>query len=228
MNKILLETTNLKKSFEHVNGRITLFENINLKIQEGDLVALVGPSGSGKSSLLHLLALLDEPTKGEIILNKKQTKNLSDSQRDEIRRKYISIIFQDNNLLTDFTALENVMMPLIIKGEENKEIRHKVERILKDLKILNRSNHFPNELSGGEQQRVAIARALIAETKLILADEPTGNLDYKTSKEIFSIFLKLKKLKKTIIFATHNRELANRADYKLFISNGNIKRVNAR
>ena len=227
MNKILLETTNLKKSFEHVNGRITLFENINLKIQEGDLVALVGPSGSGKSSLLHLLALLDEPTKGDIILNKKQTKNLSDSQRDEIRRKYISIIFQDNNLLTDFTALENVMMPLIINDEGNNTIKEKSKKILRDVKILNRSNHFPKELSGGEQQRVAIARALVAETKLILADEPTGNLDFKTSREIFSLFLKLKKLKKTIIFATHNRELANRADYKLFISEGNIKRANA-
>ena len=227
MNKILLETTNLKKSFEHVNGRITLFENINLKIQEGDLVALVGPSGSGKSSLLHLLALLDEPTKGEIILNKKQTNNLSDSQRDEIRRKYISIIFQDNNLLTDFTALENVMMPLIINDESPNIIKEKSKKILRDVKILNRSNHFPKELSGGEQQRVAIARALVAETKLILADEPTGNLDFKTSKEIFSLFLKLKKLKKTIIFATHNRELANRADYKLFISEGNIKRANA-
>ena len=227
MNKILLETTNLKKSFEHVNGRITLFENINLKVQEGDLVALVGPSGSGKSSLLHLLALLDEPTKGEIILNKKQTKNLSDSQRDEIRRKYISIIFQDNNLLADFTALENVMMPLIINDGSNNTIKEKSKKILQDVKILNRSNHFPKELSGGEQQRVAIARALVAETKLILADEPTGNLDFKTSREIFSLFLKLKKLKKTIIFATHNRELANRADYKLFISEGNIKRANA-
>ena len=227
MNKTLLETINLKKSFEHMNGRITLFENINLKIQEGDLVALVGPSGSGKSSLLHLLALLDEPTKGEVILNKKQTKNLTDSQRDEIRRKYISIIFQDNNLLTDFTALENVMMPLIINDERPSIIKEKSKKILRDVKILNRSNHFPRELSGGEQQRVAIARALVAETKLILADEPTGNLDFKTSREIFSLFLKLKKLKKTIIFATHNRELANRADYKLFISEGNIKRANA-
>ena len=227
MNKTLLETINLKKSFEHMNGRITLFENINLKVKEGDLVALVGPSGSGKSSLLHLLALLDEPTKGEITLNRKQTKNLSDDQRDEIRRQYISIIFQDNNLLTDFTALENVMMPLIINNESNNTIKEKSKKILKDVKILNRSNHFPKELSGGEQQRVAIARALVAETKLILADEPTGNLDFKTSREIFSLFLKLKKLKKTIIFATHNRELANRADYKLFISEGNIKRANA-
>ena len=228
MNKVLLETINLKKSFQHLNGSITLFNNFNIKIKEGDLVALVGPSGSGKSSLLHLLALLEEPTNGKILVNKNQTKNLTNNQKDELRRKNISIIFQDNNLLTDFTAIENVMMPLIIKGENKKNILQKAQKILNDVKVLNRSNHFPNELSGGEQQRIAIARALIAETKLILADEPTGNLDFKTSKEIFSLFLKLKKLKKTIIFATHNRELANRADYKLFISDGNIKRVNAR
>ena len=228
MNKIILETNNLKKSFNHVNGKITLFENFNIKIKEGELVALVGPSGSGKSSLLHLLALLDDPTKGEIILNKQETQYLSNYQKDELRRRSVSIIFQDNNLLTDFTAIENVMMPLIIKGENTKVIFKKAEQILKNVKIFNRSKHFPNQLSGGEQQRIAIARAIIAETKIILADEPTGNLDFKTSKEIFSLFLKLKKLKKTIIFATHNRELANRADYKLYISQGTIKRVNAR
>ena len=228
MNKILIETRNLKKTYKHLNGNITLFNNLNLKIKQGDLVALVGPSGSGKSSLLHLLALLDEPTKGNIKLNDISIKKFEDEKKDEIRRKYISIIFQDNNLLNDFTAIENVMMPLIIKGENLDNSKNKAKKILKAVKILDRSQHFPSELSGGEQQRVAIARALIAETNLILADEPTGNLDFKTSKEIFSYFLKLKKLKKTIIFATHNRELANRADYKLLISNGDIKRVNAR
>ena len=228
MSKILIETVNLKKTYNHLNGTITLFNNLNLKIKQGELVALVGPSGSGKSSLLHLLALLDEPTKGDIKINDIFTKKFEDEKKDEIRRKNISIIFQDNNLLNDFTAIENVMMPLIIKGENIDKTKNKAQKILKAVKILERSQHFPSELSGGEQQRVAIARALIAETNLILADEPTGNLDFKTSKEIFSYFLKLKKLKKTIIFATHNRELANRADYKLLITNGDIKRVNAR
>ena len=227
MSKILLETINIKKTYEHINGNIILFNNLNLKIKQGDLIALIGSSGSGKSSLLHLLALLDNPSKGKILINNKEASSLNESQKDEIRRKNISIIFQDNNLLSDFTALENVMMPLLIKGENEKDILSKAKKILKDVKILNRSDHFPNELSGGEQQRVSIARALIADTDLILADEPTGNLDFKTSKEIFSLFLKLKKLKKTIIFATHNRELANRAYYKLFISDGHIKRVNA-
>ena len=227
MNKILLETVNLKKTYDHKNGTINLFDNVNIKIKRGDLVALVGPSGSGKSSFLHLLALLDDPTKGKILLKNKDIKNFSDEEKDQTRRKNISIIFQDNNLLTDFTALENVIMPLIIKGEKTSISIEKGKKILKDIRISNRANHFPNELSGGEQQRVAIARALISETDLILADEPTGNLDYKTSEDIFSYFLKLKKLNKAIIFATHNRELANKADYKLSIFKGNIKRANA-
>jgi ABC-type lipoprotein export system ATPase subunit len=228
MNKTLLETVNLKKTYQHKNGTIDLFDKVNIKIKTGDLIALVGPSGSGKSSFLHLLALLDDPSKGKILLKNKDTANFSDEEKNQARRNNISIIFQDNNLLTDFTALENVIMPLIIKGEKTNASIKKAEKLLKDVKILNRINHFPNELSGGEQQRVAIARALISETDLILADEPTGNLDYKTSEDIFSYFLKLKKLNKAIIFATHNRELANKADYKLSISRGNIKRVNAR
>ena len=144
-----------------------------------------------------------------------------------LEKKNISMIFQGNNLLTDFTALENVLMPLIIREEKNKISLKKAEKILASFNMKSRQNHYPDELSGGEQQRVAIARALISETDLILADEPTGNLDYRTSQEIFSYFLKLKKLNKTIIFATHNRDLANKADYKLSILNGNIKRGNA-
>ena len=131
MNKILLETVNLKKTYGHINGNITLFNNLNLKINHGDLIALIGPSGSGKSSLLHLFALLDDPSKGKILINNKQTNSLTESQKDEIRRKNISIIFQDNNLLTDFTALENVMMPLLIKGEPKKDILFKAKKYYK-------------------------------------------------------------------------------------------------
>ncbi len=228
MSKAILEIKNLKKVFEHKNGNIELFKNVSIKINRGELIALVGPSGSGKSSFLHLLALLDNPSQGKIILKNKDTKTLVDREKDLMRRENISIIFQDNNLLNDFTALENVIMPLIIKDENTNSAIDKAKRILRKLKMDNRLNHFPHELSGGEQQRVAIARALISETDIILADEPTGNLDYITSKNIFSYFLELKKLNKAIIFATHNRELANKSDYKLSISNGNIKRVNAR
>ena len=228
MSKYLLETINLKKSFDHRNGRIDLFNNVNIKVKKGELIALVGPSGSGKSSFLHLLALLDEPTKGRILFNNENAKNFKDIKKDNIRREKISIIFQDNNLLTDFTAIENVMMPLIIKGERPNSAVSKALSVLKQVNISDRKNHFPSEMSGGEQQRIAIARALIAETDLILADEPTGNLDYDTSQDIFSYFLKLKKLNKAIVFATHNRELANKADYKLSIYKGNIKRVNVK
>ena len=228
MSNLIIETLDLKKTYKHSNGNIILFDKLNIKIKKGDLVALVGPSGSGKSSLLHLLALLDEPSKGSIKINNISTNKLNDEEKDLIRREKISIIFQDNNLLNDFTAVENVMMPLLIKNINREEAKKRAQKILMSVKLIERSQHFPNELSGGEQQRVAIARALIAETDLILADEPTGNLDYKTSAEIFSYFLKLKKIKKTIIFATHNRELANKADYKLSISNDGIKRVNAR
>ena len=226
MNNNILEIKKVNKSFQHRNGLIKIFKNVTLNIKKGDLVAIVGPSGSGKSTLLNMISLIDTPTTGKIFFNNKDLVNLNLESKDNIRKKYISMIFQNNNLLTDFTALENVLMPLIIREENVKLSRKKAENILASFNLKSRQNHFPDELSGGEQQRVAIARTLIAETDLILADEPTGNLDYKTSQEIFSYFLKLKKLNKTIIFATHNRDLANKADYKLSILNGNIKRTN--
>ena len=226
MNDNILEIKKINKNFQHRNGLVEIFKDVNLKIKRGDLVALIGPSGSGKSTLLNMISLIDTPTSGKIILNNRDVKNLNEEIKDDIRKRYVSMIFQHNNLLHDFTALENVLMPLIIREEKIKSSQKKAEKILASFNLKNRLNHFPDELSGGEQQRVAIARALISETDLILADEPTGNLDYKTSYEIFSYFLKLKKLNKTIIFATHNRDLANKADYKLSISDGNIKRVN--
>ena len=226
MSKYLIELKNVKKNFSHKNGTIELFKNVNLNIKKGELIALVGPSGSGKSSLLHILSLLDVPTAGKVIIFDKDSKNFNEIQKQEIRRKKISIIFQDNNLLSDFTAIENVLMPLIIREEKHKSSLLKAKKILGYVNLSHRLHHFPNELSGGEQQRVAIARSLISETDLILADEPTGNLDFKTSQEVFSYFIKLKKLNKTVIYATHNRDLAKKADYKLSISNGIIKRVN--
>ena len=222
----LIEIKKIKKTFNHKNGLIEVFKNVSLNIRAGELVALIGPSGSWKSSFLQIISLLDNPTTGQIILFGKNSKNLNDNQKNQIRRKKISIIFQNNNLLSDFNTLENVTMPLIIRGENQKSAEKKAKEILEIVKLTDRVNHFPSELSGGEQQRVAIARSLIAETDLILADEPTGNLDFKTSLDVFSYFVKLKKLKKTVIFATHNRELAKKADYKLSILNGNIKRVN--
>ena len=226
MNNSILEIKKVKKNFQHKNGLIEIFKHVTLNIEKGDLVALVGPSGSGKSTLLNMISLIDTPTSGQIIFNNNNVKDLNEKNKADIRKKNISMIFQGNNLLADFTALENVLLPLLIRGEKIKFSQKKAEKILTSFNLKSRKNHYPDELSGGEQQRVAIARALISETDLILADEPTGNLDYKTSEEIFSYFLKLKKLNKTIIFATHNRDLANKADYKLSILNGNIKRAN--
>ena len=225
MSKNILKIKNVKKFFTHKNGTVKIFKDISLDIKKGDLVALVGPSGSGKSSLLNMISLLDKPDAGEIFFNDINMKYLDENKKNLIRKKNISIIFQNNNLLNDFTAVENVVMPLIIRNEDKKKSYLKAKSILNNFNLSSRYDYFPDELSGGEQQRVAIARALISETDLILADEPTGNLDFKTSLEIFSYFLKLKKLNKTIIFATHNRELANKADYKLSISNGDIKRL---
>ena len=222
MNKTILEIKNLSKSFSHKDGKIELFKNINFTIKKGELVALTGPSGSGKSTLLHMIAQLDKPSSGKIILKKKNLKDLNQVEENLLRRNDISIIFQNSNLFSDFTALENVMFPMLIKSENRNASIEKSKKDLKKVKLNNRLNHFPYELSGGEQQRVAIARSLISETDLILADEPTGNLDHKTSKEIFNYFLNFIKLNKAIIFATHNREFANRADYKLSITNGNI------
>ena len=226
MTDALIELKNISKTFLSGEKRINLFNNVNLRIKKGDLIALVGPSGSGKSTFLHMLALLEEPNKGKIYLSKKDTLRMSENEKDKVRREKISIIFQNNNLLNDFTALENVLMPLYIKGEINQKTKNKGLKILAEVSLNNRANHFPSELSGGEQQRVAIARSIISDTNLILADEPTGNLDRKTSKNVFNYFKNLQKKNKAVLFATHNRELANMADYKLSILNSKLLRSN--
>ena len=226
MSKFLIEIKKLNKQFENNNLIVKVLNNINLNLDSGKVIALVGPSGSGKSTFLHLLALLDKPTKGKISILGNSTSNLSENKKNQMIRDYVSIIFQNNNLLSDFTALENVAIPLLIRNKSYNFAIKKAEKFLKEVNLGHRINHFPSELSGGEQQRVAIARCLISETKIILADEPTGNLDYKNSHEVFSYFLKLKEKNKIILIATHNRELAKKADYTLSLSNGNIKRIN--
>ncbi len=227
MSKNLIEIKKLYKQFQNNNSNIKVLNNINLSLESGKLIALIGPSGSGKSTFLHLISLLDKPTKGEIILFGKKTGNISEQDKNLIIKNNISIIFQNNNLLSDFTALENVAIPLIIRENDYNFSIKEANKILSTVNLGHRINHFPSDLSGGEQQRVAIARSIASNTSIILADEPTGNLDEKTSDEVFSYFLKLKKKNKTILIATHNRDLAKRADYTLRLSNGNIKRVNA-
>ena len=224
MNNII-ETKKLSKSY-FLNKKLNVLNNVNIKIKKGDLVALLGPSGSGKSTLLHLLALLDRPSTGEIYFDSKKISLLSEKSKDNIRGNKISIIYQQNNLLNDFSALENVEIALISSGATQKKSSLLAKALLSQVGLSKRFNHFPADLSGGEQQRVAIARALINEPELILADEPTGSLDRFNSNEIFNFFLKMKTKKRTIIYATHNRQLADKADYKLSIIDGSIRRVN--
>ena len=224
MSKSFIKIEKLNKQFETSNSTIQVLKDINLNLDSGKIIAITGPSGSGKSTFLHLLALLDKPTKGKISILGQSANNLSEYNKNKMIRDNISIIFQNNNLLSDFTAIENVAMPLIIRNKNYNYSIKQAEKFLKKVNLGKRLKHFPSDLSGGEQQRVAIARSLISETKIILADEPTGNLDYKNSIEVFSYFLKLKQKNKIIIIATHNRELANKADYTLSLSNGIIKR----
>tara|TARA_Y100000590_G_scaffold445024_1_gene576555 strand:+ start:2299 stop:2973 length:675 start_codon:yes stop_codon:yes gene_type:complete len=224
MNKEIIRLSKISKKFVGANKDINVLKNINLKINSGELISLTGPSGSGKSTLLHLIALLDKPTSGDVFFKQKNFSKSSEAEKDSIRKKGISIIYQQNNLLNDFTALENVIIPLIVNGFNWQDSQKKALKMLSLVNLSKRLNHFPTELSGGEQQRVAIARALITEPELILADEPTGSLDRKTANEIFSIFIKLKSKNRAILYATHNRELSNKADYKLNIRDGNVVR----
>jgi len=228
MNNEIIKLSKISKNFIEVNKDISVLKNINLKINKGELVSLTGPSGSGKSTLLHIIALLDQPTTGEVFFKNKSFSKSTDKEKDIVRKKGISIIYQQNNLLSDFTALENVAIPLLNNGFSWRDSIKKATAICKSVNLTERLYHFPNELSGGEQQRVAIARALIVEPDLILADEPTGSLDRKNANEIFSLFLKLKSKNITILYATHNRDLSNKADYNLSIIDGNITSGNER
>ena len=226
MTKEIIKLLKISKKFSSSNKDITVLKNINFKINKGELVSLTGPSGSGKSTLLHIIALLDKPSAGEVFFKKRNFSKLKDQEKDNVRKNGISIIYQQNNLLNDFTALENVIIPLVNNGYSWSESSKKAKSILSKVNLSKRFDHFPSELSGGEQQRVAVARALITEPDLILADEPTGSLDRKTANEIFQLFLKLKSKERAILYATHNRELSNRADHKLNILDGNIIRKN--
>jgi ABC-type lipoprotein export system ATPase subunit len=226
MNNII--TLDKISKFFLTNKKITVLNKISYKFKKGKIYSLVGPSGSGKSTLLNLLSLIDKPSKGSIKIANKNI-NFSDSVSNDITRaNKIGIIYQQNNLLPDFTALENVYLArLSIDNNKNKAVDD-ANKIINKMGLSKRVDHYPSELSGGEMQRIAIARALINEPEIILADEPTGSLDQSTAKEVFKILYKLKNLNRLIIYATHNRFFANMADCKLEIIDGNIKNINAR
>jgi ABC-type lipoprotein export system ATPase subunit len=224
-NKISLKK--VSKSFFN-NKKLTVLKKVNYSFSKGKIYSLMGPSGSGKSTLLNILSLIDKPTSGSLSIEDDVIDFNDDIKNDIIRSNKIGIIYQQNNLLPDFTALENVYLAGLASSADKKSSLSKAKKIIKEMGLSLRENHFPSELSGGEMQRVAIARALINEPDIILADEPTGSLDRTTAKEIFKVLYNLKDKNRLIIYATHNRFFANMADCKLEMIDGNIKTINAR
>ena len=222
-----LKLNNLSKKYER-NKSLKVLNNINFKFESGKVYSIVGPSGSGKSTLLNLLSLIDVPSSGFIEYNNKKIDTNSTIENDSIRSKNIGIIYQDKNLLADFTALENVLFPSLLVTKDKKKSIDLAKKLIKQFGLNFRFNHFPSELSGGENQRIAIARAIINEPNIILADEPTGSLDFENAKQIFKILFNLKNKNRIIIFATHNRYFANMADCKIKMIGGKMTISNER
>ena len=222
MNKSFLFIQKLSKSFKDGNEKITVLKNINFSFEDNKIVSLAGPSGSGKSTLLHLLALLDNPDSGKIIFNNKDLVKSEDEEKTDLRKNDIAIVYQNNNLISDLSAIENIALANLNKNKDKKKSYLLAEKLLKEFGLENRMNHYPYQMSGGEQQRVAIARAIINDPKLLFADEPTGNLDRKNTDIILNYLFKLKKNNRLIIIATHNRDLAKKTDLRLTLSNGNV------
>ena len=223
MTDNFLKLKNIQKKYIDASKNIQVLNGVNLSLSKNNIVSLVGPSGSGKSTLLHILGLLETVDQGEYFFNDVNLIDLKDNEKTIYRRKSISIVYQFNNLISDLRAIDNVILPLLINNFDKNESFKKAENLLSKLGLKERLNHYPHELSGGEQQRVAIARALINEPELILADEPTGNLDSKTANEVFEILLSLKSKERLIVFATHNRELSDKADIQLAIQDSNVR-----
>ena len=223
----LISLKNISKSFSN-NQKINVLKKINYSFVKGKIYSLVGPSGSGKSTLLNVLSMIDKPTTGSLLIGNTPVNFNDNSKNDKIRSSKIGIIYQQNNLLPDFTALENVYLAGLALTNDKKNSINRAKKIIKTMGLSSRESHFPSELSGGEMQRIAMARALINEPEIILADEPTGSLDHTTAKEVFNVLYKLKNKNRLIIYATHNRFFANMADCKLEMIDGNIKTINAR
>jgi ABC-type lipoprotein export system ATPase subunit len=222
-----VELKSISKSFS-TNRKISVLKNLSYKFKTGKIYSLMGPSGSGKSTLLNIISMIDRPNKGILRFDNKIIGYNDKNTNDIFRAENIGIIYQQNNLLSDFTTLENVYLANLANGENKFDAKNNAKKIINDVGLSNRINHYPSELSGGEMQRVAIARALINKPKIILADEPTGSLDLNTAKEIFSLLTSQITKDRIIIFATHNRYFANKSDCILEMVNGNIKTINVR
>ena len=220
-----LELKKISKQF-NIDKKIKVLKNLSYNFDKGKMYSLMGPSGSGKSTLLNLISLIDRPSLGSIKFNDKLVNFSNNKNNDIFRAKNIGIVYQQNNLLADFTALENVYLANLSINNDKDSAITKAKVLLKKIGLSNRLNHFPSQLSGGECQRVAIARAIINDPEIILADEPTGSLDLNTAKEIFELLNNQKKPNRLIIFATHNRFFADKADCLLEITDGSVKTIN--
>ncbi len=221
-----IQLSNIYKSFE-TSKNIEVLKKISFNFKKGKIYSLMGPSGSGKSTLLNLLSLIDKPTSGTIMIEDEIINFNQKNKNDILRSKKIGIIYQQDNLLPDFTAIENIYLASLAAGNNKENSMSKARSLLEKVGLKDRSESYPSQLSGGEKQRIAIARAIINDPEIILADEPTGSLDFETAKEIFKILEKQINTDRLIIFATHNRFFANKSDCILEIVNGNIRSVNA-
>ncbi|HCF02726.1 ABC transporter ATP-binding protein [Flavobacterium sp.] len=219
----LIKITNIKRDFVLGNEIVYVLKGINLQINKGEYVALMGPSGSGKSTLMNLLGCLDTPTSGSYILNGKDVSQMKDDELAEIRNKEIGFVFQTFNLLPRTTALDNVALPMIYAGYSKSERNERATEVLKQVNLADRMDHQPNQLSGGQRQRVAVARALVNKPSIILADEPTGNLDSKTSVEIMKLFGDIHASGNTVILVTHEEEIAAYANRIIRLRDGLIE-----
>ena len=220
----IIEINNVYKSFDQGEHHLEILKGINLKIASGEIVALVGASGAGKSTLLHIMGLLERADSGDVIISGVPTQGLADIKRTKIRRHEIGFVYQFHNLLPEFSALDNVIMPQLVAGVSNNDAKQRALELLDKMGLSERVTHLPSELSGGEQQRVAIARALANKPRLILADEPTGNLDEKTGNDVMDILLNMSKEEGiSALIATHNYTLAHRMDRVILLKDGEVK-----
>ena len=223
----IIELNNISKTFDN-QKKISVLKNLSFKFKKGKIYSLSGPSGSGKSTLLNLLSLIDRPSSGNIKIDNRNINHNEIEINDKIRSSNIGIVYQEKNLLPDFTAIENVCLASLAANNNHKMAEQESLKIIQKVGLKDRVNHYPSELSGGEMQRIAISRAIVNKPRIILADEPTGSLDHENANQIFNLLFKLKNNDRVIIFATHNRFFANKADYKISLSNGKIKTINGK
>ena len=223
----IIELNNISKTFYN-QKKISVLKNLSFKFKKGKIYSLSGPSGSGKSTLLNLLSLIDRPSSGNIKIDNRNINHNEIEINDKIRSSNIGIVYQEKNLLPDFTAIENVCIASLAANNNHKMAEQESLKIIQKVGLKDRINHYPSELSGGEMQRIAISRAIVNKPRIILADEPTGSLDHENANQIFNLLFKLKNNDRVIIFATHNRFFANKADYKISLSNGKIKTINGK